>query len=70
MNLENTINLTTGGGSGPSDSMIAAAHSRVKSWMEGQSVLWAEKAMKLYAAHEESKIQKSSASPFVPKIFT
>ena len=50
--------------------MIAAAHYRVKSWMEGQSVLWMENAMKLYAAHEESKIKKSSASPFVPKIFT
>ena len=56
--LENTINLTTGGGRRPSDEMIAAAHSRVKSWMEGQSALWMEKATQLYAEHENSKIKK------------
>jgi hypothetical protein len=70
LNLKNTINLTTGGGTRPSDSMIAAAHSRIKSWMEGQSVVWIKKAMQLYAAHEDSKIKKSSATPFVvPRIF-
>ena len=45
----------------PSDEMISAAHSRVKSWMEGQScqsVLWTEKATQLYAEHENSKIKK------------
>ncbi len=35
--------------------MIAAAHSRVKSWLEKQSVLWMEKAAKLYAEHESNK---------------
>ncbi len=40
LNWGNTVNLIAGGGSSrPSDSLIAAAHSRVKSWMERQSIL-------------------------------
>ena len=68
LSLSNTINLTTGGGTRPCESMIAAAHSRVKSWLEKKSVLWMEKAAKLYAEHEKSKSSTSSAAP-VPRLF-
>jgi hypothetical protein len=68
LSLSNTVNLTAGGGTRPTDAMIAEAHSRVKSWMEKQSVLWMEKAAKLYAEHEKRKISTGSAAP-VPRLF-
>jgi len=68
LHLFNTVNLTAGGGKRPSDAMIASAHSRVKSWMDCQSVAWMEKAAHLYAEHERVRSKNLSVTP-VPILF-
>jgi hypothetical protein len=51
-------------GQTPSDEIISAAYSRVKSWMVGQSVLWMEKATQLY----QENISDSSPRLFIKQI--